>query len=173
MSQQPLLHLLFPFYKHIHMWESTSHDVCLNLNSLSAPAASAWSRNCSSRAAGPCCQRAGTHWTEGRAPNWPEWLQSEPIRDKRWIALQICSDSIVLFDQTTIVLLTKQRTGVQVLCRSGGLPSNPERTPFAMAGLTHPEQTHRMLGSLYTICFYTWRRKSISVWQACSRVLAR
>lgn len=127
MSQQPLLHLLFPFYKHIHMWESTSHDVCLNLNSLSAPAASAWSRNCSSRAAGPCCQRAGTHWTEGRAPNWPEWLQSEPIRDKRWIALQICSDSIVLFDQTTIVLLTKQRTGVQVL-----LPLRwPSQQPWA------------------------------------------
>lgn len=40
-----------PFYKHIHMWELTSHDVCSNLNSLSALAASAWSRNCSSRAA--------------------------------------------------------------------------------------------------------------------------
>lgn len=40
-----------PFYKHVHMWERTSHDVCSNLNSVSAQAGPAWSRNCSSRAA--------------------------------------------------------------------------------------------------------------------------
>lgn len=83
LSQQPPLHLLFPFYKHIHMWELTSRDVCLNLYSPGTRTGSAWSRNCGSRAAGPRCRRAGTRWTGGRAPNWPEWLQSEPIRDKR------------------------------------------------------------------------------------------
>lgn len=52
LSHQPPLHLHFHFCKHIHMWESTSRDVCLNLNSLCAPAGSAQSRNCGSRAAG-------------------------------------------------------------------------------------------------------------------------
>lgn len=155
LSHQPLLRLLFPFYKHIHMWELTSRDVCLNLNSLGAPAGSARSRNCSSRAAGPRCWRAGTHWTGGRAPNWPEWLQSEPIRDKRSIALQIGSDSIVLCDRATIALLTKQRTGVQALSRSGGLSSNPERAPPWRASHTLSKHTERLdCSTLYA--FILW-----------------
>lgn len=155
LSHQPLLHLHFPFYKHIHMCELTSRDVCLNLNSLCAPAGLARSRNCSSRVAGPRCWRAGTHWTGGRAPNWPEWLQSEPIRDKRWIAPQIGSDSIVLCDRATIALLTKQRTGVQALSCSGGLPSNPEPAPLCRASHTLSKHTERLdCSALYA--FILW-----------------
>lgn len=160
---------LTAFCKHSHMWEWTSRHACLNVNTLSAPAGLVRSRNCSSRAAVPCGLRAGTRWTGGRTPNWPEWLQSEPIRDKRWIALQIGSDSIVLCDRATIALLTKQRTGVQALPLRW--PSEQPRESPATAGLTHPEQTHWTLGLLCTISFYSLRRKSISVWQACSRVI--
>lgn len=41
LSRQQLLHLLFLFYKHIHMWELTSCDVGLHLNSWPAPGTAA------------------------------------------------------------------------------------------------------------------------------------
>lgn len=106
---------IFLSCKHIHMWELTSTDVCLNLNSLSGPSWLGPLQELEQPCSGRRCWRAGSRWTGGKAPNWPEWLQSEPISDKHWIALQIGSDSIVLCDPATTAMLTKQRTGVQAL----------------------------------------------------------
>lgn len=165
LSRQPLLHLHFPFYKHIHKWELTSHDVCLIFISIEAPAGPAWSRNCSCRAAEPRCWRAG-------AANWPEWLQSEPITDKRWIALQNGADSIVLCDRATIALLTKQRTGVQALSCSGGLPSNSEWAPPRQA--SHTLSKHTECLDCSALCAFMLWGKNPSQYEneACSHVIA-
>lgn len=161
----PSCSFLQTMYCQCNIWELTSHHVCLIVNSLRAPSGSTLSRNCSSRATGPRCWRAG-------ALNWPEWLQSEPIRDKHWIALQIGRDSIILRDRTTIALLTKQRTGVQAFSCSGGLPSNPERAAPQQA--SHTLSKHTECFDCFALCaFIVWGgKKSISVWQACSDVIA-
>lgn len=149
----------FDFYRHCIL-ELTSCDVCVN-----PPADLAQCRNCSSSVAGPRRWRPGSHGTGGRAHNYPEWLQSESIRDKARIALQIGSSARSPCDQT--VDQTGNRCSCSFLFR-WPIPETPSlvvpHTPWA-------NTLNAWIALHYMLCS-TRGEKSWTMWQACFCVRA-